>query len=141
MVNNFRVLLVDDEADLTDTLAKRMRKRGVDAAVAHSGQEALDSLAQRLVDVVVLDVRMPGLDGIETLRELKRRHPLVEVILLSGHASVEVALEGMELGAFDYLLKPADIDDLLYKAQDACEKKRLREERSKGRRPTKQAGK
>ena len=77
------------------------------------------------VDVVVLDVRMPGMDGIETLRELKKRHPLVEVIMLTGHASLEVAIEGMELGAFDYLMKPIDIDELLYKLEDAYKKRTI----------------
>ena len=73
---------------------------------------------------------MPGMDGIETLREIKARHPLVEVIMLTGHASVEVAIEGMELGAFDYLMKPVEFDELLYKIQDAHKKKRSRRPRS-----------
>jgi len=84
-------------------------------------------LQQAVVDVVVLDVKMPGMDGIETLREIKKRFPLVEVIMLTGHASLEVAIQGMELGAFDYLMKPTDIDELLYKVQDAFKKKVLHE--------------
>ena len=83
------------------------------------------------VDVVVLDVKMPGMDGLTALREIKKRFPLVEVIMLTGHASMEVAIEGMEQGAFDYLMKPMDIDELLYKLQDAYKKKTLHEERIK----------
>jgi len=82
--------------------------------------------------VVVLDVRMPGMDGIETLRALKRQYPLTEVIMLTGHASLEVAIEGMELGAFDYLMKPVEIDDLLYKLQDANKRRSIQLEKIKG---------
>jgi DNA-binding NtrC family response regulator len=89
--------------------------------------EALARLAADRFDVVVLDVKMPGMDGIEALREMKKRHPLVEVILLTGHADVDVAIEGMEIGAFDFLVKPAEIDDLLYKIQDAYERKTIQE--------------
>jgi DNA-binding NtrC family response regulator len=81
------------------------------------------------VDVVVLDVKMPGMDGLEVLKAIKKDHPLIEVIMLTGHASVEAAIEGMELGAFDYLMKPMDIDELLYKVQDAHKKKTLHEEK------------
>ena len=121
------MLLVDDEVEFLETLVKRMKKRGVHVSGAKSGEEALAFLSKNPVDVVVLDVKMPGMDGIETLRSIKKRHPLVEVIMLTGHASVEVAIQGMELGAFDYLMKPIDIDELLYKIQDACQKKALQE--------------
>lgn len=84
-----------------------------------------------MIDVVVLDVRMPGIGGIQTLREIKKKDPLMEVIMLTGHASVEVAIEGMELGAFDYLMKPADIDELFYKLQDAFKKKTIQREKIK----------
>ena len=77
--------------------------------------------------MVILDVRMPGMDGIETLQAIKSRHPLVEVIMLTGHASMEAAIEGMEKGAFDYLMKPMDMDELLYKAEDAFKKKSIHE--------------
>jgi DNA-binding NtrC family response regulator len=120
------VLLVDDEVDFRELLEKRLRKRHLELLTAGSGEEALAILAGQPVDVVVLDVRMPGIGGTATLREIKRLKPEVEVIMLTGHASVEVALEGMELGAFDYLLKPVSIDELLFKLQDAAEKKRLR---------------
>jgi len=128
-MNAVRVLLVDDETEFLETLIKRIRKRNVDIMGVNSGEEALKALARSQVDVVVLDVRMPGMDGIETLRALKKAYPLVEVIMLTGHASVEAAVEGMELGAFDYLMKPMQIDDLLYKIQDAYKKKTIQEEK------------
>jgi DNA-binding NtrC family response regulator len=121
------VLLVDDETAFIEPLVKRLNKRGLTTAGCHSGEEALRHLASGTVDVVVLDVKMPGLGGIETLREIKREHPLVEVIMLTGHASVEAAIEGMELGAFDYLMKPTDLEDLLFKIQDAHQKKAIQE--------------
>lgn len=130
-MNEFRVLFVDDEVDFLDTLLKRMRKRRVDVSGVKSGEDALEWLADNTVDVVVLDVRMPGMDGIETLRAIKKINPLVEIIMLTGHASLEVARKGMELGAFDYLMKPVDIDDLLYKVQDACKKKSIQERKIK----------
>jgi DNA-binding NtrC family response regulator len=128
-MNAVRVLLVDDETEFLETLIKRIRKRNVDIMGVNSGEEALKALARSEVDVVVLDVRMPGMDGIETLRALKKAYPLVEVIMLTGHASVEAAVEGMELGAFDYLMKPMQIDDLLYKIQDAYKKKTIQEQK------------
>jgi DNA-binding NtrC family response regulator len=126
-VDSGRVLLVDDEVGFLEALVKRLRRRGVDAVAVHSGEDALARLASAPPDVVVLDVKMPGMDGLETLRKIKRRHPLVEVIMLTGHADVEVAIEGMEHGAFDYLMKPCDIDELLYKIQDAYQKKAIQE--------------
>ena len=126
-----KVLFVDDEIDFLETLMKRMKKRGIEVAGVGNGEQALDYLNQKSVDVVVLDVRMPGIDGIQTLREIKRIDPLMEVIMLTGHASIEVAIEGMELGAFDYLMKPADIDELFYKIQDAFKKKTIQQEKIK----------
>ena len=127
----FNVLLVDDEAEFLETLTKRMKKRGVSVSGVNSGEEALAALNKNPADVVVLDVRMPGMDGIETLRKIKNRYPLIEVIMLTGHARVEVAVEGMELGAFDYLMKPMDIDELMFKLQDAYKKKSLLEKKIK----------
>ena len=124
-----QVMLVDDEVEFLETLIKRMKKRNVDITGVKSGEEALLALDQNQVDVVILDVRMPGMDGIEALKEIKRRHPLIEVIMLTGHASVEVAVQGMELGAFDYLMKPIDIDELLYKVEDAHKNKLIQEEK------------
>ncbi len=122
-MSEFKVLLVDDETDFVEILLKRLRKRKLDVRAASSGQQALDMLAESPSDVVVLDVKMSDMDGIETLRRIKKISPGIEVIMLTGHADVEVAMQGMELGAFDYLMKPIDIDDLLYKLQDAFKKK------------------
>jgi DNA-binding NtrC family response regulator len=131
-MERFNVLLVDDEGEFLDTLVKRIQKRNVNATGVNSGEEALAFLEKNPVDVVVLDVRMPGLDGIETLRALKKQYPLTEVIMLTGHASLEVAIEGMELGAFDYLMKPVEIDDLLYKLLDANKRRTIQLEKIKG---------
>jgi DNA-binding NtrC family response regulator len=123
------VLFVDDETDFLETLLKRMTKRGIDAGGAASGREALERLAAASFDVVVLDVRMPEMDGLQTLREIKALRPLTEVILLTGHACIESAREGMEQGAFDYLIKPVSLDELLYKIQDAHKRKAIQEEK------------
>ncbi len=128
-MGEFIVLLVDDEKDIRETLAKRLAKRNIEAHGVESGEAALAYLAENEVDVVLLDVRMPGMDGIATLEAIKKARPFVEVVMLTGHASVEAALQGLELGAFDYLMKPADIDELLYKLQDAYKRKALRERR------------
>ena len=122
-----KVLIVDDEVRFIQALVKRLKKRNLVAASANSGEEALRRLDEDPPDVVVLDLRMPGMDGIDVLREIKVRRPLVEVIMLTGHANMEIAIEGMELGAFDYLMKPMDIDELLYKIQDAHQKKAIQE--------------
>lgn len=128
-MDRLNLLLVDDEEDFLETLLKRMKKRRVNVTGVKSGEEALEWLDQDPADVVVLDVKMPGMDGIQALREIRTRYPLVEVIMLTGHANVEVAIQGMELGAFDYLMKPMDIDELLYKVQDAYKKKMIQEEK------------
>nr|WP_211922587.1 response regulator [Solidesulfovibrio aerotolerans] len=117
-----RVLLVDDEESYVETLRKRLMRRGLVVSMANSGEQALESLAENPVDVVLLDVKMPGMDGMETLTRIKAAHPRVEVIMLTGHANVDVAIRGMEQGAFDYLMKPAEMDDLYYKIQDAHKK-------------------
>ncbi|MBI5578569.1 MAG: response regulator [Deltaproteobacteria bacterium] len=124
-------MFVDDEADFLETILKRMQKRGVAASGADSGEQALARLQQNPADVVVLDVRMKGMDGIETLRAIKSEHPLIEVIMLTGHASLEIAREGMKLGAFDYLMKPIDLDELLYKLEDAYQKKTIQQHKIK----------
>jgi len=123
-MDSFRVLVVDDEEDFLETLVKRLNKRNIDTTGVRSGEEALDVMSKKLFDVVLLDVKMPGgMDGIEALREMKKIQPLSEVILLTGHASVETSIEGMKLGAFDYLLKPIKLEDLLTKLAQAFEKK------------------
>jgi DNA-binding NtrC family response regulator len=123
------VLLVDDEVPFVDTMTKRLSKRNLTVLTAYSGPEALEVLKDKRVDVVILDVKMPGMDGIETLREIKKDHPLVEVIMLTGHATIETGIEGMKLGAFDYLMKPCDIEVLLAKVQEAKGKKASHEEK------------
>jgi DNA-binding NtrC family response regulator len=126
------VLIVDDEVAFVETLAKRLAKRDFRVTFAHSGQEALEKLGgggPTTTDVVILDVKMPGMDGLETLAGIKEQHPLIEVIMLTGHATVESAIEGMKRGAFDYLMKPCDIDVLIEKLNVAAEKKREHETR------------
>ncbi len=124
-----RVLLVDDERDFLEVLTRRLGKRDVNVEGVSSGEEALQYLQAKPIDVAVLDVKMPGMDGLTALREIKKLNPLIEVIMLTGHASLEVALEGMRSGAFDYLMKPAEIDELLYKIQDAHRAKTIQEEK------------
>ncbi len=124
-----KVLLVDDEPDFMEPLTNRLPLRKLSVLNATNGADALKLLDQEPVDVVVLDVKMPGMSGLEVIRHIKKAHPLVEVIMLTGHANLEVSIEGMELGAFDYLLKPAVIDELVYKIQDAYQKKSLQEKK------------
>jgi DNA-binding NtrC family response regulator len=125
---SFSILVVDDEPDFMETLVNRLRKRRIDAHGVPGGEKALELLETRPFDVVLLDIKMPGgMDGIEALREIKRRHPLTEVVLLTGHASVETSIDGMRLGAFDYLLKPVRFEELLIKVASAFEKKAFHE--------------
>ncbi|MCP4604183.1 MAG: response regulator [Proteobacteria bacterium] len=126
-MTDFKVLLVDDEEEFLDTLGNRLQNRSLEVMGAASGEEALSILEGYQADVVVLDVRMPGIGGIETLKEIKRTKPLTEVIILTGYASTHTAIQVMELGAFDYLVKPIDIDELLYRLHDAYKKKSLKE--------------
>ncbi len=123
------VLIVDDEVPFVETLTKRLVKRGLRILSAHSGPEALDLLTgNNGIDVVILDVKMPDMDGIATLREIKAADPAVEVLMLTGHASMESALDGMRLGAFDYFMKPCSIEQIFAKICEAKEKKRKSEE-------------
>ena len=124
------VMLVDDEVPFVETMTKRLEKRNVDITSAFSGKEALQKLDENSkIEVVILDVKMPEMDGIETLRQIKMQFPLVEVIMLTGHATVESGLDGMRLGAFDYLMKPCDMDVLIAKVDEAATKKRKHEEK------------
>jgi DNA-binding NtrC family response regulator len=124
------VLLVDDEVPFVETMTKRLKKRELDIIPAYNGEEALKKLEEHPnIEVVILDVKMPGMDGIETLGEMKKNHPLKEVIMLTGHATVESAIEGMKKGAYDYLMKPCDIELLVNKVTDAAAKKRRHEEK------------
>ena len=124
------VLLVDDEAPFVETMTKRLKRRHLDILVAYNGKEALDQLKKHnRIEVVILDVKMPGMDGIETLTEIKKAYPLTEVIMLTDHATVESAIEGMKLGAFDYLMKPCDMDLLMTKVNEAAGKKQQHEDK------------
>ena len=122
---DIKILLVDDETDFVETITKRFRIRKMPVICAGSGAEALALMDGQDFDVVILDVRMPGMDGLEVLRQIKARHPLVEVIMLTGHASLDAGMQGMGLGAYDYVLKPADFDELLDKVRRASERKAL----------------
>ena len=124
------VLLVDDEVPFVETMTKRLTKRDLDVSSAFNGQEALDILEKsRSIEVVILDVKMPGMDGLETLNKIRKKYPLVEVVMLTGHATVESAIDGMKLGAFDYLMKPCEMDILISKVGEAAKKKRSHEEK------------
>jgi len=124
------VMLVDDEVPFVETMTKRLKKRDLRVISAHSGEESLEMLSKNQnLDVVILDVKMPGMDGIDTLKEIKKGYPLAEVVMLTGHATVETAIEGMKQGAYDYLMKPCEIEDLLKKVEEAAKKKRDHEEK------------
>lgn len=114
-----RLLLVDDEEDFRITLANRLRRRTLDVTDAGSGEEALEIIGKKSFDVAIVDIKMPGIDGIETLRLIRKIDPLMEVILLTGHASVEAGVEGMKYGAYDYVIKPCNVNDLIVKVDDA----------------------
>jgi DNA-binding NtrC family response regulator len=107
-----KVLLVDDEEEFVETLAERMRSRGMEVATSNSGGDALDLIDRDAYDVVVLDLQMPGMDGIEALEKIKRRKPDIQVVLLTGHATVEKGVEAMKHGALEFLEKPIDLATL-----------------------------
>ena len=124
------VLLVDDEVEFVETFGERLTMRNLEISKAFSGKEALKVLKKnKNIEVVILDVKMPEMDGIETLTEIKQIFPLVEVIMLSGHSTVESAIEGMKKGAFDYLMKPCDMDQIIAKVGEAAAKKRQHEDK------------
>lgn len=124
------IMLVDDEVPFVEAMTKRLTRRDLEVETAFSGNEALKKLIDgSKTEVVILDVKMPGMDGIETLQAIKSKVPLVEVIMLTGHATVESAIEGMKFGAFDYLMKPCDMDHLIAKVSEAAARKRQHEEK------------
>ncbi|MBU2513977.1 response regulator [bacterium] len=110
-----KVLIVDDEKDFTETLAERLRFRKFDVDCANSGKEALEKIGQQSFDVILLDVLMPEMDGIETYAEMRKLDDLVPVIMLTGHAKIETAINGIKAGVYDYLVKPVKIEDLVGK--------------------------
>jgi DNA-binding NtrC family response regulator len=120
-----KVLLVDDEVAFLDTLSERMRTRGMEVATSSSGVEALKRVEKESYDVIILDLMMPGVDGLETLKILKEKKPDLQVILLTGQATVEKGIEAMKLGAMDFLEKPADLSQLTEKIKKAQAKKML----------------
>lgn len=125
-----KILLVDDEAPFLETMTKRLAKKDFIITSASSGREAIRLLEKNdEIEVTVLDVKMPEMDGLQTLRIIRQRFPLVEVIMLTGHATIESAIEGMKLGAFDYLMKPCDMEELISKVCEAAEKKRRHNEK------------
>lgn len=113
------VLLVDDEEDFASTLAERLRLRGFQVETAYDGELALQAIENQPPELVLLDVMMPGIKGMEVLQRIKASHPETAVILLTGHGSTRDGIEGMKLGAFDYLMKPVRIEDLIEKMREA----------------------
>jgi DNA-binding NtrC family response regulator len=122
-----RVLIVDDEERFRTTLRKLLGVRGLDAADVGSAREAFEAIRENPFDVVLLDVKMPEMDGIEALAEIKKENPQIEVIILTGHASVDAAIEIMKLGGYEYMLKPCAIDELMLKIEAAFERKLARQ--------------
>jgi len=123
-----RILLVDDETDFTDTMSLLLRNRGYQVTAVNSGENAIKALGSGRYDVMVLDLKMPGMDGMTTLKEAKKLDLFTETLILTGHATVDTALEAVKLGAYDYLTKPCEIGDLVLKIQGARKKKDATEE-------------
>lgn len=127
-MSSIHFLLVDDEKILVETISERLRLKGFAVDMSLSGKDALSRLATcHTIDIVVLDIQMPGEDGTGILKQIKANYPLVEVIMLTGHATIQTAIDAMKHGAFDYLIKPCDLDALLAKAGTAVSRKRRRE--------------
>ena len=120
-----KILLVDDESDVTRILSKRLGRRGFECQTAANGQEAVDAMEQYAYGVIIMDVKMPVMDGMSALQIIHARWPKTQVILLSGHADMQLAVQAMSEGAFGYLMKPVDIDELLFKIEDAVTQVRL----------------
>ena len=126
-MENARILLVDDETDFTDTMSQLLQTRGYRVTAVNGGESAIKALGQAGYDVMVLDLKMPGMDGMATLKEAKKLELFTETLILTGHATVDTALEAIKLGAYDYLTKPCDIDELVQKIQGAWKKKDVAE--------------
>jgi DNA-binding NtrC family response regulator len=124
-----RLLLVDDEEQFVETLSERLSMRDYDVTTSLTGENAIEKIKNFNFDVVILDVRLPGIEGTEVLREIKNLKPLTEVIMLTGHGTMEMAIEGMKLGAFDFMMKPCETDDLTAKIDKAHDRKADQEDR------------
>jgi DNA-binding NtrC family response regulator len=131
MMKGSRILLVDDEIVFTDNMTRLLTARGYSVTATHSGAAALDVLEENDFDVIVLDLKMPGMDGIATLKEIRKLGLFTQTILLTGHGSIDTALEAVKLGACDYLTKPCEIDELVAKIEEAWEKKDEEEKRDR----------
>ena len=118
-----KILLVDDETVFTQNMAKLLTSRGYVVTAVNSGDAAIQELEQKDFDVVVLDLKMPGMDGITTLKEIKKLGLFTETLILTGHGSIDTALEAIKIGAYDYLTKPCEIDELVGKIEGAWERK------------------
>ncbi|MFC1531774.1 response regulator [Thermodesulfobacteriota bacterium] len=128
-MEKMRMMLVDDEERFLSTTKKLLSRKGHDVITTSSGAEALEKLGSFNIHVVILDVKMPGMDGMATLKAIKKDFPLVEVIMLTGHGTIESAVDGLKSGATDYLLKPTDVNNLIQKAEEAFEKRQRLEEK------------
>ena len=124
-----RLLLVDDEVHFALNLKKLLSRRGYEVTAVHDGHHALRLVQQQEFDVVILDQKMPGLDGISTLKELKKKDPRLEILILTGHGSVESGITGLQFGAYDYIMKPTRLSDLEERITQAFDRKLLREPR------------
>lgn len=125
-MKNIKILLIDDEEVFLNTLLERLTSRGFEVQGVTSGEKGLDIMSGQSFDVVVLDFRMPNLSGLEVLQVIKKRWPETEVIMLTGHASAKAGIEGINLGAFDYLIKPAPVEELIRKIYQAVESRAVR---------------
>ena len=122
-MHNIKLLVVDDEQRFLFTAEKILKRQGFEVFIAESGQQALALLETNDAQVAILDVKMPGMDGIYTLKEIKRRYPYLDVIMLTGHATVPSAVEAMQMGASDYLMKPVAMDQLIKKVREMVDRK------------------
>lgn len=128
-MTEFDVLLVDDEDRFLHTMGRLLTRLGYSLCTANGGPEALEMMSRHDIQVVVLDVRMPGMDGLQVLKTIKQKYPLAEVIMLTGHATVDAAVDGLKSGAADYIMKPVDIETLTLKIDQSLEKRSLKKEK------------
>ena len=127
-----KILLVDDEVAFANNIAKLISKRGYDIITVYNGESAVQAVEEHDFDVIVLDLKMPGMDGMSALKLIKGKKPEVEVIILTGHGSFESGIDGMQLGAFDFIMKPVRFDDLYEKIRQAFQRKLIIDEREPG---------